>query len=359
MVDAELARAPCLYCRRVDVPRTKEHVLQDAFAAVAILPTEVCAECNNGFSAIDKSFVDAVHFHYTGQNMLRQLGNGRAVLENGVAVAARYRANGNGEFPPQLYEATPTTWKFLGHREADFHAMLRELRAPEALQVKSAVLTGDGIPRLAILRSSPNVYLVQGVEAVTVEQFAQRIRSEGFKPDWFNESFSHGRTENPAITFDTSLKLEPFCRAMAKVALNFVCYRLGIDTALRPAFDAVRRYARYGEGHFMDFAVPTLLNHDLSDSLQAFVTEHHHACFLVKGGADEGPREALLLAIRGKTIGRLDLTRGNPGLTQGTWLLSRFDEDQRSVEDLTLPKDMLRALLNPAALGLEHLWPPK
>lgn len=357
MTEAELVRRPCLYCRRIEVPRTKEHVLQDAFGAVAILPTEVCAECNNGFSAIDKSFVDAVHFHYTGQNMLRQLGNGRAILEDGVAVTARYRPDGNGEFPPQLYEATPTTWRFLGPREEDFHSMLRELKEPEALQVKSAVVTREGAPRLAILRSAPNVYLVQGVEAAAVEQLVARVRSEGFKPDWFNESFSRTTTENPAITFDTSLKLEPFCRALAKVALNFVCYRLGIDAGLRPAFDAVRRYARYGEGHFMDFAVPALLNHELSDSLQPFVTERHHACFLVKGDSDEGHREALFVAIRGKTIGRIDLTRGNAGLPQGTWLLSRFDEGQRSVEDLTLPNDMLRALLNPAALGLEHLWP--
>lgn len=356
MANAPLLR-PCLYCRRLDVPRTKEHVLQDAFGAVAILPTEVCAECNNGFSAIDKSFVDAVHFHYTGQNMLRQLGNGRAVLEDGVAVTARYRADGNGEFPPQLYEATPTTWRFLGHREDDFHAMLRELKSPGALQVKSAVVTGAGVPRLAILRSSPNVYLVQGVEATAVTQFAERVRREGFKPDWFNEPFSTQTTENPAITFDTSLKLEPLCRAMAKVALNFVCYRQGIEAALHPAFDAVRRYARYGEGHFMDFAVPTLLNHDLSDSLQAFVTERHHACYLMKASSDEGPREALFIAIRGKTIGRLDLTRRSAGLPRGTWLLSRFDEEQCSVEDLTLPRDMLRAIVNPAALGLEHMWP--
>jgi hypothetical protein len=109
----------------------------------------------------------------------------------------------------------------------------------------------------------------------------------------------------------------------------------------------------------MDFAVPTLLNHDISDSLQAFVTEHHHACLLVKGDAKDGHREAVFIAIRGKTIGRLDLTRGNAGLPEGTCLLSRFDEGQRSVEDLTLPQDMLRAILNPATLGLEHLWPTR
>lgn len=357
-METRLSHAPCLYCRRVNVPRTKEHVLQAAFGAVATLPTEVCADCNNGFSVIDKSFVDAVHFYFTGENMLRQLGNGRAVLESGVAVTARYRPDGTGEFPPQLYETASATWGFLGHREADFHAMLRELKDPAALQIKTEVVIGEGVPRLAILRSAPNVYLVQGVATAAVEQLASYIRAEGFKPDWFNESSTQGSSENPAITFDTSLKLEPFCRAMAKVALNFVCYRLGIETALLPAFDTVRRYARYGEGHFKDFAVPTLLNHDLSGSLQAFVTERHHACFLVTGDAEQGHREALFIAIRGKTVGRLDLTRGNAGLPRGAWLLSRFDEEQRSVEDLTLPQDMLRAVLAPAVLGLAHLWPP-
>ena len=49
---------PCIYCRRSDVPRTREHVLQAAFGATATLRTEVCGECNGAFSAIDKTFVE-------------------------------------------------------------------------------------------------------------------------------------------------------------------------------------------------------------------------------------------------------------------------------------------------------------
>lgn len=349
---------PCIYCRRLDVPRTREHVLQAAFGASATLPTEVCADCNDAFSSIDKSFVEAAQFYHLGDKMLRGLGLGRAVLEDGTSVNARLRPDDNGEFPPQLYEAGPTVWKFLGHREADLHQMLAELAKPTTLQVKSEVVANaDGVPRLAILRSAPRIYLVQGTDGDVVERFAAKVRSEGMRPQSTAEPMERSSNRNPEITYRTSLLLEPFCRAMAKVALNFVCHRLGPEVALRSEFDGVRRYARYGEGSFMDYAVPTALNRTLEHAAAAFVTADHHALYLMVADVEGGRREAVFIVLRGKAIGRLDLTRGNPGLPAGTWLITRFDEAKRSYEDLTFPNDMHRAVLNPAVLGLQDVWP--
>jgi hypothetical protein len=349
---------PCLYCRRVDIPRTREHVLQSAFGAVATLPTEVCGECNAAFSPLDKVFVEAVQFYYTGENMLRALRLGRTVLKDGTDVNARYRRDGYGEFAPQIFEVSPTEWRFLGHRECDFHVMLRELADPEQLKIKLEQLnSAPGVPRLAIIRSAPYVYLIQGIDDELLARFSEKVRTTGFKPDWVNDTFRNSAEENPSIRFDTSLALEPFCRSMAKIALNFICYRLGSDIALREEFDSVRRYARFGEGSFVDYAVPTILNHSLADSNAAFVAAEHHALFLVVGGGKDVRTEAVFISVRGKTIGRLDLTRGRPGLPPGAWLLTRFDEKHRSVEDLTLPDDMPRALLNPEVLGIEKIWP--
>jgi hypothetical protein len=351
--------APCIYCRRVDVPRTREHVLQAALGAVATLPSQVCAECNSAFSAIDKSFLEAVDFYHTGENMLRGLGLGRAVLDDGTNVTARLRTDGKGEYPPQLYESTATEWKFLGHREEDFHQMLRELAEPTALTIKTKILKREeGVPRLAILRSAPNIYLIQGVERDAVERFATEVKTNGMRPEWTNKPMERSSSKAPPILYDTSLSLDTFCRAMAKVAINFVCYRLGVDVALSSEFDRVRRFARHGEGAFMDFAVPTVLNHTLVDAAAPFVTAEHHALILHAGPAENGsPCEVVFVAIRGKTIGRLDLTRDQPALPAGTWLLTRFNGATRSVEDLTLPDDMYPAVLNSAAIGLQDVWP--
>jgi hypothetical protein len=309
-------------------------------------------------SAIDNDFVAAVQFYHTGKNMLRGLGLGRAVLDDGTSVNARLRPDGKGEFPPQLYEVEATVWKFLGHREADFHQMLRELSEPRTLQVKSEVMArAEGVPRLAILRSAPRVYLVQGTDADAVERLATKVRTEGLTPAWTGDPIARSKNQNPAITYDTSLLLDHFCRGMAKVALNFVCYRLGPEVTLQSEFDAVRWYARYGDGTFADYAVPTILNHSLEDAVISFVTSAHHALYLVTAETEAGHREAVFIVINGTTIGRLDLTRGNPGLPHGIWLLTRFDPVRRSFDDLTLPDDMPRAVLNPAAMGLQDIWP--
>jgi len=349
---------PCLYCRRTDTPRTREHVLQAALGATATLPVEVCADCNAYFSAIDKYFLEAVAFYHTGKHMLRGLGFGRAVLADGTSVNARLRNDGLGEFPPQLLERGDGVWRFLGSREADLHQMVGELAEPASLTVRTEVVkASEGVPRLAVLRSAPKVYLIQGTDGALVDRFAAKVRVEGMRAEWTGEPIEASDTATPPIKYDTALLLDPFCRAMAKVALNFVCYRLGPEVALRPEFDGVRRFARYGEGAFFDFAVPTVLNHTLGDTAAPFATPDHHALILATGGADGGRREAVFIAIEGRTVGRMDLTRGHPALPPGSWMLTRFDVARRTFEDLVLPDDMPRAVLNPAALGLQDIWP--
>jgi hypothetical protein len=351
----QTSTAPCLYCRRTDVRRTSEHVLQQAFGAAAELAHEVCGDCNAAFSPIDKSFVEGVRFYYTGEDMLRFLRSPRTSLPDGTMVNVRLQRDGTGWFPPQLYAKSPTQWRFLGAAEGDLHVMLHELSQPALLKLKSEVVEpGDNVPLVTIVRSAPFVYSIQGTDAARVERLLSLARTEGLHHEWIGESRSPSDGSTPPITFDASLALGPFCRAMAKVALNFVCYRLGARVALQPEFDAVRRFARYGEGTFADFVVPTLLNHDLSEAAAAFVGPEHSALSLL--AAPEVKRESVLLAIHGKTIGKVDLTRGTPALPPGIWLLTRFADSEPRVDDMTLPDEMVRAVLNPAAVGLRDAW---
>ena len=350
---------PCIYCRRAEVPRTREHVLQYAFGASATLPTQVCAECNSAFSAIDKCFVEGVQFFHTHKNMLRGLGYGRVMRPDGIAVVARRRPDGMGEFPPQMFQSSPTTWTFTGHRYEDHARMLSELAEPSQLSLSTRVVAADeGWPSLTIIRSSPRTFLIQGTDATEVERFCGKIAAQGMKPDWVGEPNTTATEDNPPIHIPTELPLDTYSRAMAKIALNYVCYRAGAEVALRSEFDAVRAFARIGEGNWFDFVVPTLLNHELLDYGGAFFAASHHGVLLFKGGKDGGRKEAAFIVIEGKTVGRVDLTHGAGGLTVGTWiLLSRFDPEQRSVEDFTLPDDMPRAVVNPGALGLQDVWP--
>jgi len=333
-------------------------VLQAAFGAVATLPAEVCAECNAAFSAIDKEFVEAVNFYHLGKNMFRGLGFG-TTMHDGHRVLARMRSDGLGEYPPQLYEVGPKEWRCLGHSVEQSQWMFAELAEPATLQInESVVLCEEGTPRLAIIRSKPRTYLVRGFEAASVAKLASQLRTSGLQPDWLANPTNGSSEEPPApISYPTALHFEPYCRALAKVALNYVCHRLGAETALKPEFDELRNFARKGGSPF-DHVLPALLNHSIEDSGAAYFASHHHGLLLVKIGTDDGEREAVFVVLGGKTVARVDLTRGRGGLPEDTWiLLSRFDADQRAVDHFTLPNDMPRALINPGAFGLQDIWP--
>ena len=349
---------PCIYCRRTEVPRTKEHVLQHALGASATLPTAVCDECNNAFSPIDKYFVEALPFYHTGgKKMLRGLGLGRMALEDGVSVNVLYRSGG-AVFPPQLVGAPGTNWRYVGSGGQDYDAMARELRNPADITIESMVVPqDDGVPELTILRSSPNTYLVQGWDEKSLNRTCEGLRANGLHLTTDEGPASRDDIAGTAH-FPTSLKLAPYCRAMAKIALNYVCYRCGAETALRSEFDNIRGFARYGQGHPFDFVVPTVLNMSLADSYAAFFRDEHHGLVLFKVQKETKWHEGVAVVVSGRVAGRVDLLSQGKGLPDDTWiLLSRFTPESRAVVDFTLREDMHRAVVNPAALGLQDEWP--
>jgi len=331
-------------------------VLQAALGAKAVLGNQVCGDCNSAFSSIDKSFLDALGFYSTGGNYFQSLGLGEMEGSDGTLVVARVLPNGSAFFPPQIYtSAEAGEFKVQCSVAEDIDRLHRELAEPLTLKVSTEVVSvKKGRPAVAIIRAAPRKYLVRGTNAKEVERFANELRTVGLP---FAETFGERQARPIAptpVTYETALKLDPYCRAMCKVALNYVCHRLGPEIALMAEFDAVRAFARHGTGHFADFVVPTLLNHELQDSLDAFTRQEHHGLFLTH--SDEV--EAMFIGIEGKCVGRVDLTKGGrSGLPRGTWLLTRFDWKAGTTQDFSLPQDMPRALLNPEVLGLGDIWP--
>jgi hypothetical protein len=354
---------PCIYCSREEVPRTREHVLQDAFGATAVLEQEVCGDCNASFSALDKDFVDAVNFFHLGKHMMRRLGLGRATNEEGIEVWTRLRRDGLAEHPPQLYELPSGEWRFLGRRPDDLDVMARELAATdEQVSIESRVsASSEQRPALAILRSAPRKYLVEGTDGARVAELIAKLKESGLRltregPDRTTETDGTG----PTIRHDTALSLDRLARALAKIALNYVSYRLGVEVALERGFDDVRAFARYGTGNWLDFVTPALLG-GLGDTPAApFLVGEEHVLVLMRG-RDGTPAErgGVLVTVGGKFIGTVHLQPkgAQPALPRGTWLVSRCDVAAGTWEDLTMPADALRAFINPGALGLEAEWP--
>ena len=58
-----------------------------------------------------------------------------------------------------------------------------------------------------------------------------------------------------SVEVSTSVSFGARARVLVKMTLNYLCYRLGPSAVLAPAFDPMRRYARYGEGRLASFVV--------------------------------------------------------------------------------------------------------
>jgi hypothetical protein len=353
---------PCIYCKRIDVPRTCEHVLQCAFDATAVLENEVCGECNAAFSTIDKDFVDAVNFFYLGKNMLRSLGLGSASSDNGLTLRTKLRSDGLAEHFPQLYERAPDEWSMMHASPAEQQAMIAELAEPKRLRVAASVVKNDdgSRPGLCVIRSRARTYLVEGTDPIRVAELEARLREHGLKVETVGEPrlVHAGGEDKPTLTFQKNLPIDRFSRAIAKIALNFVAHRLGAATALQRTFDALREFARHGTGGFLPFVTPSILAGGCDEPVP-WVLDGQHALVLMRTHIDGLPREAVFVIIGGKLIATTTLqpkgTLGE-GLADGTWLVSRCTPSQRRWEDFTMPRDAFRAIVNPAALGLEAEW---
>jgi len=341
---------PCIYCRRTGVPRTKEHVLQHALGASATLPTAVCDECNNAFSGIDKYFMDTLPFWYTDGNILRGLPPGHIKAERGPGLTVRVRSATSVHTFPQLVRGDDGTWSFHGEREEDFHLMTEELGSPSKLLVRSKNLKdGDDVPKVAVLKSARNKYLVQGSDHQAVDEISERLRTNGLRVTNAEAGFTGQDYANPTVHVPIVLSSETLSRALAKVALNFVCYRLGADTALRPEFDSLREFARNGVGTWNDYVSVMKPHSRVQNTERAFLCSKHHGLTLFRA-LHNGGQDVVSVVIEGRSVGHVRVNRVKE-LAAETWLLSRFDPERHTVENFELPKDMTQAVLSPDEAG--------
>ena len=350
--------APCIFCRAEGVTRTREHVVQAALGGSLTLPNEVCADCNATFSPLDKDLVEHVNLFALGR-VSSLLGLGlQEDPDAGVRLTARLGMKGDEKglaaAPPQFFRHPDGSWHFRGPSVEALQAMTRELATPQSSVTETVDGDEDGRApsALAVVRTAPKRFLVRGSIASEVQALARRVRDQGLQLEFTGEVNEWVPPAQVApINIKTSFPVGSIARCLAKMALEYVCSLFGTGVALDPAFDRVRRFARYGEGSFVDFVTPALLNHTQQDAVRGYAHPTRHTLVLNQIEKESLYRVAVWVILHGKAMGlvRLAATPA-PLLPLGTWRVTYLDHAQRSFEHLTVPDDGLRCFVNIEAI---------
>ena len=346
--------APCIYCRSDTPHRTKEHVLQAGFGGVETLPVEVCGDCNAAFSAPDKALMD--HVDLFGRQKAHAL-SGMGFLDDpaaGVRLSVILRLEGGknvARLPPQAYRDPSGTWHFVGADQSGLAGLRRDLAKPTPnVDVQEEVDDGEGLPiPLMIVRTAPETFLIRGTDLEELGRIAEKIRRVGLAVEYEGTPTSSEHFQ-PRVRGKTSFPVGAISRAFAKVALNYLCFLFGPETALRPEFDRVRRLARFDEGAFGDIVVLSILSGGARGP-DPYAASQRHALVLQEVEQARRFRVVVQASLHGQALGLVRFPETTYRmLPVGTWRVSYFDHVKKSVEHLRFPDDGLRCFANIEAL---------
>jgi hypothetical protein len=349
-----MTEAPCIYCRELDVPRTEEHVLQDAFQRSLTLPTEVCGSCNSYFSVSDQHLVEYANVFIRSQ-VLKLFGLGlQEDPTTGVRLSSRVVMKGPQKglvaATPQMFRHPDGTWQFRGKSVNLLQQMMKELASPTEKVKEQVGPSEPGKPpvALAVVRTAEKTFLVRGENQQEVSELAAKLRSAGL-PVVFSGTVSEWvpPPKPPSVVTTNQIPVGSISRSLAKVALNYVCSLFGTDVALDPAFDGLRRFARYGEGSFLDFVSPAMLDEEQRDAPNPFLHPDRHALVLIQPPDGAMYRLGVQVMLYGKPVGMVRMSRtAQPILPLGTWRVTYFDHVKKTVEHLRIPDDGFRCFVN-------------
>jgi HNH endonuclease len=350
--------APCIFCRALNVERSREHVVQAALGGSLTLPNEVCDECNATFSPLDKDLIEHANLFALGR-VSSLLGLGlQEDPDAGVRLTARLGVKGDEKglvaAPPQFFRHHNGSWQLRGPSTEALQAMTRELAAPQADVTESVDSDEEGKApsALAVVRTAPATFLVRGSIASEVQALAKTLREQGLQLEVTDDVDEWvPPTQVRPIDIKTSFPVGNISRCLAKMALDYICCLFGSDVALDRAFDRVRRFARYGEESFIDFVTPAILHRTQQDGVRGYAHPARHALVLNQIETESLYRVAVSVVLYGKAMGIVRLAAtSTPILPLGTWRVTYFNHEQRTFEHLTVPDDGLRCFVNIEAL---------
>jgi hypothetical protein len=250
----------CIYCRAVDPPCGfhREHVIPEALGTfdkgdVITLTEEVCAECNQYFGDTLELFLnrDSAEAMLRFRHGLKDPAEVRKFFRR--RVRARLPRDGSQfggahlEFvPPPVVQPEPYV-----EMVPQFGFERRDGNGWEYFTEQQFRDEPDWPKRIAIDLGPNRVIFYNSDESkerllkLTEERLPLKNPQEtqGIKP--FASDRVNAEVE---LTFDKVL-----ARAVAKIAFNYLTKVYGAGLALRPEFDAVRRFVRYDESRPPDF----------------------------------------------------------------------------------------------------------
>jgi hypothetical protein len=253
----------CIYCKRDKSATTfedVEHVIPEAFGTFGSeTPTLdcVCDECNGHFGkTIDiylaRETVEGVVRYRKGisSSAVRPQKHLKITLaagpETGQFAGMRVAIDGTrGELMRPLAQFQILNQK-TGQLETYFKTQIKDLKLPEDVYGKPGDGTANGTWKCNIFSASQKDHdeMVEALRAIGID----------FRP---GTPFSmpepiipigEGHEDNSLPVLIEGEITDTHRRAHAKIFLNFIAKFLGSDEALKPHWDFLRRFARYGEG---------------------------------------------------------------------------------------------------------------
>lgn len=265
-----LAAKPCLYCGDTSAMKTDEHVVQEALGGSVVLADEACGPCNTKvFSPLDGHLVRIVrdllcHNHPDVPKKRMFIAGDHCVTrdeENSVWVTVRLDQKLRPVVFEQMVQLPDGTW----HVSMDpsiagnsvnavgrVHKMADELAGVCEENISMKVVAGTEPPvEPAIIRSAPGVFVVRAAYESQATALRSAILAGRFATNTLKQ-LSDPRsqsTQSPVVHIRKAVEQAAIERALAKLAINVACHALGSTVVRSQAFDAIRRFARFGDGY--------------------------------------------------------------------------------------------------------------
>ena len=241
----------CIYCRSTTNPFTREHAVNQAFgkfkmndATDFVLKNIVCQQCNQFFG----DTIDLVLGRDSAAAILRYKFGLKSPAKtqelNYKRVALKFRVVGPFEgayfelgsdvggmnlvpvFPPQI----GMRWKI----------------SSKTKWLLESQISGDTFAEYRAAKAGTVEMLILGPTEADRNRVANKVRDAGIQITNQRDIAGHTQAKDEILTEVTTQLDADILRALAKIAFNYVACVHGADFMLRPDFDELRNYIRYG-----------------------------------------------------------------------------------------------------------------
>ncbi len=294
----------CLYCRSLQGPFTDEHVLQKGLGGNLKIP-DVCSRCNNQTLArIDRALLECspISFDRLMRTPNVRLGGSSVVRRDSSDIEMRIDDGFTPRPVPQIH--APLPWApgptklslragSLSDRDA-FVKLIDDSITKGAFAATHILAVKDGLRSISLANHQGKNLRVKAETEEQGQKFLGWFASvwPEYKAVLMNNEL---QTESLGGELEilTVSRPDDYQRAIAKTALNYLCYVKGAEFALRPEFDPLREYV-LGTNLIVDqellsaggVAQDTRFVTPVPPEVGAFVPSPRHMIFLLMQGSE-------------------------------------------------------------------------